>query len=315
MFGDREPEESIREKEIEIKTGTESDMLPELSARKRLEQLEAELALEARNKSAEREKASGKLTGSPSEEKTEKGGHGNRHVLFWIVVLLTVVLAKMPFSEFLFTPLNQFATMVHEMSHAIACILTGGSVSGMTIVSDGQGHGGLTFCHGGIPFIHIQAGYLGTAVVGAFLIFLGQYKHLAKPTLIGLGLFTLIGAMFFMGAGLLSSMFVQVIASMIWAGALAAITILAGLKLNEKQANFALLFIAVHTALDSLRSIGMVLGASIFPTGVFSDATTMQKLYLMPAIFWSLLWAAISIALLGATLWYSYMHKKTEKQR
>ena len=303
MFGDRKPKESTKRKKVDLKTGSDSSELLELSARKRLEELEAELEL---HPGANSNDLTGLTDQDQAQTSKEPSGNGNRVVLFWIVVLLTVILAKLPFSEILFTPLNQFATMVHEMCHAITCILTGGSVSGMTIVSDGQGHGGLTFCHGGIPFIHIQAGYLGTAVVGAVLVFLGQYKHLAKPTLIGLGLISALGALFFMGAGILSPVFLQVMASLLWAGALSVITILAGMKLDEKKANFVLLFIALHTALDSLRSIGLVLSASLIPTGVFSDATTMQRLYFMPAIFWSLLWAVISISLVGASLWFSY---------
>lgn len=295
--GRSDDKEKLIEEGIKLKIGDEvNSQLPShlsSSARDRLAELEAELE-------PENDKPS--ISEAPKRE--------SNHKMFWTILIVTVILSKLPFSELIFTPLTQFATMVHEMSHAVMTILTGGSVSGMTIVADGQGHGGLTFCHGGIPFIHVQAGYLGTAIVGAVLVFLGQYKHLARPTLVAIGIFTILGALVFMGAGLFSTMALPIIMSMIWAGLLAFLTIMAGLKLDEKKANFVLLFLAVHTAMDSLRSIALVMGASIIPIGTFSDATVMQRDYFLPAVFWSLSWALFSLALMAVTFWFCFFRKK-----
>ena len=63
------------------------------------------------------------------------------------------------------------------MSHALACVFTGGWVSGLTIVEDGNGHGGLTFTHGGIPFIYSQAGYMGEAIWGCLLLSLARFPR------------------------------------------------------------------------------------------------------------------------------------------
>ena len=62
---------------------------------------------------------------------------------FWFLVVFSVFLSNVPGIHFLMTPVNQFVTMVHEMGHALVTILTGGYVTFMTVVSDGQGHGGL----------------------------------------------------------------------------------------------------------------------------------------------------------------------------
>ena len=182
-------------------------------------------------------------------------------------------------------------------------------MSGMTIVPDGQGHGGLTMCRGGIPFIHVQAGYLGTTIVGCFLVFLGQFKHLAKSTLTSLGVVTALTAVVFMGAGLFGTPFMQLIMSILWAILLSAALILCGKKLEEKYANFVLLFLAFHISMDSLKSIGIVISSIALSTGIVSDATIMQKYYFLPAIFWSLSWAAISIILVGGTFWLSYKNE------
>src|SRR5271163_4876737 len=92
---------------------------------------------------------------------------------FWIIVIGSLLLSHSPGFSWLFAPINIFTTAVHEMGHALVCLATGGQVSGLTIVGDGAGHGGLTFCQGGNPFFYTQAGYLGAAVFGCLLIILG----------------------------------------------------------------------------------------------------------------------------------------------
>ncbi|MCA9806183.1 MAG: M50 family metallopeptidase [Cyanobacteria bacterium HKST-UBA02] len=248
----------------------------------------------------------------PTDNSTGEIKETGRANLFLLgaVFLFTLFIAKLPFSDFIFGPLNQFATMIHEMSHAIACVATGGHVTSMTIVPDGQGHGGLTSCIGGIRFIHYQAGYLGTAIAGCLLIFFGQFKHRSRETLVAVGTLMLLSTIFFMIPGLLSPMFFQALASLIWGVVLSLATIYAGLKLKDSMANLLLLFLAINTAMDSLRSITMVMTASIFARHIFSDATNMEQLFGMPAILWSLLWLAISLAMLGFTIWLSYFRKR-----
>ena len=106
---------------------------------------------------------------------------------FWLITILSLFLYNAPIVGLLLSPINTFATMVHELGHAFVCMSTGGSVSGMTIVSDGSGHGGLTFCHGGMPFFYTQAGYLGTAIFGCLLIYFGQYPRFSKAILCLMG--------------------------------------------------------------------------------------------------------------------------------
>lgn len=291
MFG--KGKQKSKKKNVDLKVNDSSN-LPSTRSSDRLAELEAEMELKNLNQA------------NPEQfERTTKLEKSTLKT-FCLILLLTVVLAKLPFSQLLFTPLNQFSTMIHELSHAIACILTGGWVSGMTIVADGHGHGGLTFCHGGIPFVYYQAGYIGTAVFGCLLVFLGQYKHLAKPTLTTVGILAALGSLIFMGAGLISPLFVQVSMSLLWAAALSFILIWAGIKLDEKKANLVLMFLAINTSLDSLSAIGIVISNLIFSTGIKSDATAMQSVYLLPAIFWSLFWAVSSICLIGFTVWYSF---------
>src|SRR5271155_703782 len=90
------------------------------------------------------------------------------------LTVLSILLWHAPFVDTLLGPVRIFITTLHELSHALVCVATGGSVSGLTIVSDNAGHGGATMCSGGNPFLYIQAGYLGTALWGCLFIVLGR---------------------------------------------------------------------------------------------------------------------------------------------
>lgn len=228
---------------------------------------------------------------------------------FWVFVILSLLLCNAPFFNILFSPINTFVTMIHEMGHALACLTTGGSVSGLTIVSDGAGHGGLTFCHGGNAFIFTQAGYLGTAFFGCILVTLGQFPRLSKIilTLMGTAM-AMAGICLETRALLQPGFFLQALLSIAWSLLLGVGLIWAGIKWPQSKANLLLLFLAVQTALNSLSDVGLLIQVSMGAAlpNVFSDATNMQAVTGIPAPFWSLWWGLLSILMLGVTLRFTY---------
>ncbi|CAN5146180.1 hypothetical protein BH11CYA1_BH11CYA1_34400 [soil metagenome] len=240
---------------------------------------------------------------------------------FWLLVVFTVFLSNVPGVHFLMTPVNQFVTMVHEMGHALVTILTGGHVDFMTVVSDGQGHGGLTGSRGGWAFFSVQAGYIGTTLFGCLLIYLGQYPRLSKILLSGLGVAMIVSSIVFMAPGLINPIhFFEAIGSLLWGVSMGAVCVYLGKKLQAAWANLVVLFLAVQTALSSLA-----LTWSLFPHslglagGGFSDATLMAKMlpFTLP-VFWVFLWIAISFGMLFLTLKHTYgaafMKKRISKK-
>ncbi len=223
---------------------------------------------------------------------------------FWIIAILSLVLAKAPLFGWILAPVTQFTTMVHELGHAFVCMGTGGMVNGLTIVSDGQGHGGITQCLGGNPFLYTQSGYLGTAVFGAFLIYLCQFRRLAKPILTILGASFGIATVALVGANVLQTGF-QGFFSFLWGIAMSGFLVWAGIKWKPSSANVLVLFLAVQTALNSVTSLLYLVSAESMPGG-WSDATNMARMTGIPAIAWAFLWATISVVLVGFTVWRTY---------
>ncbi len=236
--------------------------------------------------------------------------------LLIILSALSLSLWDVPWAQAILSPVRTSVTAVHELGHAIACLATGGSVTGMTIVSDNNGHGGLTFCSGGLPFIYTQTGYLGTALFGSFLIFVGQYPRAAKAILALLGLTICTASLTFMFGTILHGEILQGLGSMLWGALIGAALIWGGVKLQPSAANFILIFLAAQTALNAVTDIIILskLSIGLIPSASFSDATNMAVITGIPAAFWSILWGIASLSMLSATLWFCYRPKQPKVQ-
>jgi hypothetical protein len=231
---------------------------------------------------------------------------------FWSIVIGSVLLAHVRGFSWIFAPVNIFTTFVHEMGHASVCLATGGQVGGLTIVADGAGHGGLTLCSGGNAFLYTQAGYLGAAFFGCLLVVASQYRKLAKPILISIGLVAAFASFFLVtGSIFRSGMLWQGLMSFGWTCLLSVFLIWAGLKAKPNIAHMLVLFLAAQTALNSITSLGDLLSLSLGVSNIaaFSDATNMAVMTGIPAWFWSIFWATCSISMFAMTLNSTYGKK------
>ena len=85
-------------------------------------------------------------------------------------------------------PFRVFVVMVHEICHAVAALATGGEVLEMRTA---WGEHGYTVSRGGWPVVIVSAGYLGSALLGAALIWSGVLPQLQRLALLLLGAATL----------------------------------------------------------------------------------------------------------------------------
>lgn len=90
--------------------------------------------------------------------------------LLIIAVLWNTVLLK---------PMKLVAVFVHEMSHAIACWMTGGTVKEINVNTD---EGGVTKYEGGCRLCIIPAGYCGCAFWGGFFVAMSGNRIAALVT-------------------------------------------------------------------------------------------------------------------------------------
>ncbi|WVF67071.1 hypothetical protein IAT40_001815 [Kwoniella sp. CBS 6097] len=97
-----------------------------------------------------------------------------------------VAIGILPILEKIIYPFKLLTVGMHEMSHALAGILTCASVEKITL--DPQ-EGGSTRMRGGIPAITLPAGYLGSAFTGACLIACGFDTNASKVACLVLAFF------------------------------------------------------------------------------------------------------------------------------
>jgi hypothetical protein len=87
-------------------------------------------------------------------------------------------------------PLRLLVTFFHEGGHALAALLTGGSVAGIGINPDGSG---VTLSAGGLRLAILPAGYLGATAYGTLLLVLLRRGWSGRRVLVLTG--ALIGAL------------------------------------------------------------------------------------------------------------------------
>lgn len=214
---------------------------------------------------------------------------------------LGVVSWYVPVFQFIFYPLQLFATFIHESSHALAAFVTGNSVSSLTVSPDGSG--AVWSQSSGISSLFISsAGYLGTTAFGTLLLVWMRYGFSSRLGLYissGLiGVITIIFGLltpfwnFFANVTLFSVLF-TVLSGVVLTGGLFAI----GRFATAKWVNFSLAFLAVQCLLNAIFSLKTLFIISA-ATDQSSDAANMAAATGIPALLWVVLWIGISLAMI-----------------
>jgi len=103
------------------------------------------------------------------------------------------------------TPVKVFVVFLHESSHALMALATGGEVKEMRVLLQ---EAGVVESLGGSPFWTLMAGYLGSLVFGGVLLIVSSRTGWAKAvaTLVGLGMVALTLLYMANGSGFLFGM-------------------------------------------------------------------------------------------------------------
>ncbi len=89
------------------------------------------------------------------------------------------------FGQVVLYPITLLVTFLHELGHAFASAVTGGSIQGMQINPDGSG---VTTTIGGSTALTLIGGYVGSALFGNLLFYIGaKLPRYHRVTLVFLG--------------------------------------------------------------------------------------------------------------------------------
>ena len=242
--------------------------------------------------------------------------------LLLIATLATVALWFIPYAGYLVYPIHLFATFIHESSHVLASLLTGGSVHSLTIASDTSG---VVYT---VPsgffgqIVTSSAGYLGTTAFGVLLLLLIRRNVSAKKILFGLAgfvavmmlVFTVISPIFNIFS--LQASFVNILFTIFAGTALAAGLFAVGKYASPKIANFAVAFLAIQCLLNALSDFKTLfyINAPLTGSDIANDAANMANATGIPAIAWILIWIFISVVLISIGLRVYAVSQKSKQQ-
>lgn len=219
----------------------------------------------------------------------------DQQLLLWAAGA-SVLLWPMPLGRLALAPLIYLNTHLHELCHALAGLLTGGSVD---IIRVNANFSGEALVAGGSLPIVASAGYVGASLIGGVLILCGRKEELARAALWTLFGFLLFSMVFFVRGDL-----VGVLTGLAW---LAGLFLLAG-KLKGPGLIFTAQFIGIQQCLSSLVAFVSLLGVSLGYG--HSDAKIMESATAIPAIVWASLWLALSGAIMAGCLSHSLKQDK-----
>lgn len=214
----------------------------------------------------------------------------------WIVVglvLLSLVLSRVPVISILFYPFLLFNTVVHELGHGLAALLTGGNFHRFVIFPNGNG---LAYSSGGIRWIVVSAGYVGSALFGGALIIISSFGVSARRVLFWLGIVL----------GILCVLYMRNLFGFFVGALMTAGLITAGKKLSDFWAYVLLLFLAVQSMLNALDSVFGLVTISLYHRGIKTDAQSMAEMTFLPAVFWAVLYSGLAIGILVLSLIVAY---------
>ena len=191
-------------------------------------------------------------------------------------------------------PLKLFTVLLHEISHGLAAELSGGDMLRIEISPE---QGGVCYTQGGLRFVILPAGYLGSMLWGNLLIILAARTSWDKKIAIVLGVIIFLISILYVSNGF------GFIFSLIFGVAL----ILSGLFLNENINDLLLKFIGTTSALYAIIDIKDDLLVRSIPG---SDAWAMsEEIFPLPPFVWGVIWIIISIFLTYKSLQFAIRYK------
>lgn len=187
---------------------------------------------------------------------------------------------------FVVYPFRLFVVFLHEISHGLAAVVTGGSVVSIGLSFD---EGGVCVTRGGWPFLILNAGYLGSLLWGALFLLLGGRRTRARAAIAVVGAFTLV----------VTLVYVRTLFGFFY-GLLTAFVLLAVATKLKPAVSETLL--AAIGATSVLYAVWDVASDVLLRHSGQSDAAALARLTGVPAIVWGVAWIALSTAALVSVL-------------
>ena len=195
------------------------------------------------------------------------------------------VLALLLWDSFVAYPFRVFVVFLHEISHGLAAIATGGSIEAIGLSFD---EGGACLTRGGWRFLTLNAGYLGSLLWGAFFLLVGARRRRARPAILAIGAFTLV----------VTVLYVRTPFGLLYGVAAGAGLLVVASRLSPAVSEVLLAAIGV---MSCLYAVWDVASDVLVRDTAGSDAAALAQLTGVPTAVWGTLWVTASLAVIATT--------------
>nr|WP_319400652.1 M50 family metallopeptidase [uncultured Carboxylicivirga sp.] len=198
----------------------------------------------------------------------------NKKLLFIVlsVILYWILTKYVPYGRLILYPITLLVTIFHETGHALFALLTGGSVHGIQINQNGSGYATVA---GGLSFLVIPGGYIGSAIWGNLILYIALYKEKYIKWILYL------------------IMVVLIFSAIVWFNSIGSTVLLL---------TFAALFFVLSKASNTIQIYSLLaIGSTTlfyiildFNGGPSSDLAHFTSLVpILPQFAWAIIWLAI----------------------
>jgi len=217
---------------------------------------------------------------------SKKGKQYFELVIISLIVITTIIL----WNSIIIYPVKLFVVLLHEISHGIVAVVSGGKIISIQI---SENLGGQCVTSGGVPFIVASAGYLGSLVFGS-AIFISSYdkKYSSWITTIIAIILIFFSANYIAGS-------VGIIISLLYA----AVLYLSPRYFNKTVHMYLMKTLGLISSLYVLVDIKEDLLTLEYRE---SDSNILESITGINAAVWGLLWFITSAVIIYFLLRYSY---------
>jgi hypothetical protein len=179
-------------------------------------------------------------------------------------------------------PLKIFVVLLHESSHALAALATGGTIE--RIVLD-PAQGGACYCPGGSSFLTLSAGYLGSLLWGGGILLAARSPRVRPQFLTyALGAATVALSLLYVRSGF------GIAFGIVFGAALVFVARKAGAGINRGLGQVLGLTSVLYAILDIKSDI-------LDRPELMSDAAMLAELTGIPTLAWGFMWILLAVAI------------------
>lgn len=201
--------------------------------------------------------------------------------VFYAIIASSLLATNLPGTGIIFRTVN---TLVHEMGHAVVCLLFQGTVYRMELRTDASGSATIKNKNKFSVLLAGISGYGSSAVLSFFLF---QYHAQGNPRAI----FWILGI-----TGIIALLlWIRNLYGILWLLFFIALQGAALFLMPKPWPQYLSLFLTALIWVENLRCTLYLIGLSLSRSPKAGDASLLHKTIGLPTFFWALLFLAISL--------------------